>query len=519
MARLIAALAAFVALLFAADARAAVRVESGLVEGLREEGVTVYRGLPFAAPPVGDLRWRAPQPAAPWRGVRRATAFAPACQQEGVSMPGEALPTISEDCLYLNVWAPADAGRARRPVIVWIHGGGFANGSTAMPLYAGDALARKGVVVVSVAYRLGVFGFLAHPELSAESPLHASGNYGLMDQIAALRWVRRNIAAFGGDPDRVTIAGQSAGAMSVSILMASPAARGLFQRAIGQSGGFFEPVQIAPAYLLANAERDGQAYARSLGAGSIAALRRLPAEALLTRGAGAVSHPVIEPAVLPETPWSVFAAGRQADVPVLIGYNAEEGRSLGDFSGVTAQNYGADLAAHWGPLPPPLVEAYPFTTDAEARQARADFERDLRFGWDMLAWARLQARSGRPAYLYQFTRKLPAPAGSIYAGWGAAHFVDLWYMFGHLEPATWPWTGADRVLSQGMMDYWVTFARDGDPNLDGLPRWPRFGSAPRDTLYLGERITAGPAPDSPGLKAFDAVYGQLRGGEGGAPTP
>ncbi len=254
----------------------AVRTRSGLVEGKLSGDLVVYKGIPFAAPPVGALRWRPPQPPVAWRDVRKADTFAPACMQTGVSMPGEAPPRTSEDCLYLNVWAPAHG--TSHAVMVWIYGGGFSNGSAAMPLYWGDELARKGIVVVTFGYRLGPFGFLASPELTKESPFHSSGNYGLMDQIAALEWVRDNIAAFGGDPARVTIAGQSAGAASVSILLASPLANGLFRGAIAESGGMFEPMQLAPGYLLANAEHDGEAFAKELGATSLARLRALPAD-------------------------------------------------------------------------------------------------------------------------------------------------------------------------------------------------------------------------------------------------
>src|SRR5277367_230037 len=221
---------------------------TGMISGVREGGLTVYKGVPFAAPPVGDLRWRPPVQTTPWTGTRKADAFAPACMQTGVSMPGETPPAVSEDCLYLNIWTPAKNGQAKLPVIVWIYGGGYINGSASMPLYWGDKLAHKGVIVVTIAYRLGPLGFLAHPELTRESPHHSSGNYGLMDQIAALQWIQRNITAFGGNPKNVTIAGQSAGSMCVSILMASPRAAGLFQRAVGESGGLFEPLQLAPRY-------------------------------------------------------------------------------------------------------------------------------------------------------------------------------------------------------------------------------------------------------------------------------
>ena len=290
-----------------------VVTESGAISGVLANGLRVYKGIPFAAPPVGDLRWRPPAPATSWTGTRRADAFAPACIQVGVSMPGETPPAVSEDCLYLNIWTPAKTAHEHLPVIVWIYGGGYINGSAAMPLYWGDRLAQKGVIVVTIAYRLGPLGFLALPELTRESPHHSSGNYGLMDQIAALEWIQRNIAAFGGDPKCVTIAGQSSGSISVSILMASPPAKGLFQRAIGESGGLFEPLQLAPKYVLANAEHDGEKYAVSLGAASLQQLRQLPASQL-TGNAGGIVHPVIEPYVLPLSPYEAFASGQQNDV-------------------------------------------------------------------------------------------------------------------------------------------------------------------------------------------------------------
>jgi len=271
-----------------------VQTDAGIVEGVRTGHLIVYKGIAFAAPPVGSLRWREPQPVNSWNGVRKADKFASSCMQTGVSMPGETPAAVSEDCLYLNIWTPNRSADARLPVMVWIYGGGFSNGSASMPLYWGDRLARKGALVVTFGYRVGPFGFLAHPELTRESAHHTSGNYGLLDQIAALQWVQRNIRAFGGDPERVTIFGQSAGAASVSILMASPLAKGLFQRAIGQSGGLFEPLQLAPNYLLANAEREGEAYAASLGVHSVADLRALPASELLKGKAGEISHPVIE---------------------------------------------------------------------------------------------------------------------------------------------------------------------------------------------------------------------------------
>ena len=517
--RAIAALAALL-LAIAPAALAAqplVRIDTGAARGTASHGIAAYLGLPYAAPPTGDLRWRPPRTAQAWPGVRAATAFAPACPQTGVSMPGETPPTTSEDCLYLNVWTPAGPTAPPAPVMVWIHGGAYANGATSMPLYWGDRLARRGVVVVSIAYRLGPLGYLAHPELTAESPHATSGNYGLMDQIAALQWVRRNISAFGGDPKNVTIAGQSSGAMSVSLLLASPLAAGLFHRAIGQSGGVFEPVQLAPQYRLAAAEEDGVAYAQSVGATSLSELRRLPAARLLEGRSGQVSHPVLEPHVLPRTPYEAYAAGRQNDVPVLIGSNAEEANSLIDLNAVRAATFAKDVERAWGALPPQLTAAYPFSSDAEARRARAGFERDLRFGWDMWAWARLQAMPGRrPAYLYRFSQRPPFPEDSARAGWGAAHLAELWYMTDHLDQETWAWTASDRRLADIMARYWVNFARSGDPNGPGLPPWPAFADGGQ-MLDLGDRVRPIPAPADPQLAVFDAVYDAVRGAAFGRP--
>jgi para-nitrobenzyl esterase len=487
------------------------QTESGTISGVSESGLSVYKGVPFAAPPVGDLRWRAPSPVAPWTGTHNANAFAPACMQDGVSMPGETPPKVSEDCLYLNIWTPANSAHEHLPVIVWIYGGGYINGSASMPLYWGDQLAQKGVIVVTIAYRLGPLGFLAHPELTRESPHHSSGNYGLMDQIAALEWIQRNIAAVGGDPKNVTIAGQSSGSISVSILMASPLAKGLFQRAIGESGGLFEPLQLAPKFLLANAERDGEKYAASLGATSLQQLRSLPADKL-TGNAGGIVHPVIEPHVLPASPYETFASGQQNDVPLLLGSNADEARAITDVSHVKAVTFDSDLEKSLGQLPPALAAAYPHATDKEAQQARLDLERDLRFSWDMWAWARLQSTTGKsPVYYYSFRQQLPFPAGSVYQGWGASHFAELWYVFDHLDQSPWRWTKADRQVAEEMSTYWVNFAKSGNPNGPGLPLWPAFTNADSKVLYIADPITVDGVPSINSLSVFDSVYTSVRG--------
>jgi len=485
--------------------------ESGVLTGISEAGLAIYKGVPFASAPIGDLRWRPPLPVAPWTGQRNADAFAPACMQEGVSMPGETQPTASEDCLYLNIWTPVRNSQERLPVIVWIYGGGYTNGSASMPLYWGDRLAHKGVVVVTIAYRVGPLGFLAHPALTRESPYKSSGNYGLMDQIAALEWIQRNIVSFGGDSNRVTIAGQSAGSMSVSMLMASPRAKGLFQRAIGESGGLFEPLQLSPHYLLAIAEREGQEYGASLGVTSLQELRQLPAQALFKGKAGGISHPVIEPYVLPVDPYEAFIAGKQNDVPLLLGSNAEEARAFVNPSLVTAATFTASIERSFGPLPPQIVLGYRHSTDQEARQSRIDLETDLRFGWDMWAWAKLQAETGhRPVYYYSFRQAPPFPVGSVYEGWRASHFAELWYVFDHLDQAPWDWSAADRKLAAEMSSYWVNFAKSGNPNSAGLPAWPRFSAGRGRVLYLGDPITVGGVANLGGLTVLDAVYAPLR---------
>ncbi len=488
-----------------------IKTESGTISGVSADGLSVYKGVPFAAPPIGDLRWRPPMPAVPWTGVRKADSFAPACMQVGVSMPGETPPAVSEDCLYLNIWTPNKTPDDHLPVIVWIYGGGYVNGSASMPLYWGDRLAHEGVIVVTIAYRLGPLGFLALPELTRESPHHSSGNYGLMDQIAALEWVHRNIAAFGGDPGCVTIAGQSSGSMSVSMLMSSSLAKGLFQRAIGESGGLFEPLQLGPKFLLANAERDGEKYAVSLGAPSLKELRRLPAS-LLTGNAGGIVHAVIEPYVLPVSPYEAFASGQQNDVPLLIGSNAEEARAIVDVSHETAATFSSDLERSVGQLPPALIAAYPHATDEEARHAQLGLERDLRFGWDMWAWARLQAGTGQsPIFYYSFRQQPPFPPSSVYAGWGASHYAELWYVFDHLDQSPWNWTAGDRKLAGEMSSYWVNFAKFGDPNGPGLPPWPAFTNKESRVQYLADPIGVGGVANINSLAVFDSVYTMVRG--------
>src|SRR5579872_2192763 len=411
-----------------------VRVESGLIEGIRSGTSTVYKSIPFAAAPVAGLRWRAPQPPQSWSGVRQADKFGAICMQTGVSVPGTPNEPVSEDCLTLSIWTPSGSREHKLPVMVWIPGGGFTQESASIPLYWGDQLVRRGVIVVTINYRVGLLGFLSHPELTSETPHHSSGNYGLLDQIAALGWIKRNIGVFGGDPDRVTIWGQSAGSMSVSLLMASPLAHGLFQRAIGESGAYFVPpaaTHSAEELFLKGAEEQGVRLSSDLGVTSIAELRKLPAEQFLKNDLSGTTHPIIDGYVVPEEPYAAFAAGRQNDVPTLIGSNSDEGRPMIAGLDVKLGTFAEDIGKAFGgstvvrDLANDYLKFYPASTDKEAREDRAGFERDLRFGWDMWTWARMQHKTGRTkVFSYYFAHSPPYPKGSPFADWGAGHWAE-----------------------------------------------------------------------------------------------
>ncbi len=346
----------------------AVAVDGGELQGLVADGVRVFKGIPFAAPPLGALRWRAPQATPGWSGIRSADKFSAVCPQLGSYPPESAPEPTSEDCLYLNIWTPAQASEKPLPVMVWIYGGALENGSASTPLYAGDGFARRGVILVTVNYRLGVLGFLALNSLSKESAHGVSGNYGLLDQIAALQWVQRNIGAFGGDAQRVTIFGQSSGSISVSALVASPLAKGLFQRAIGESGGLFEPLELSPGFSLAGAENDGKKFAQRQGASTLAQLRAKSASELLSTPFD--GHFVVDGYVLKQAPFDAYRSHAQNDVDVLVGSNADEGQLFLQKKSVTVANFKDILDADF---PAPLVwllHPNPGTTDSQARTLR-----------------------------------------------------------------------------------------------------------------------------------------------------
>jgi para-nitrobenzyl esterase len=503
-----------------------VRIESGLLAGLASaDGVVrAFKGVPYAKPPVGALRWRAPQPPAPWDGVREAKQFGPRCLQPSrlpTSIQYFGPEAEGEDCLYLNVWTAARAPEERRPVMVWIHGGAFYLGSTGQPIFDGERLARRGAVVVTVNYRLGRLGFLAHPELSAESDQRVSGNYGLLDLIAALRWVQANIAAFGGDPGCVTIFGQSVGATTVCAFMTSPLTRGLFHRAIGQSGGALSPpgkTDGGSMLPLDGGEKFGVEFARTLGARSIAELRaRSAAEIQLIRPeAGGVMKPIMDPSepgperretawpvidghVLPEPPVAVFERGEQIDVPLLTGSTTGEGALFGGAASLRA--YIENAKAEYGADAQTFLDLYPASTDAEASAAANVALGDRRFVAQNWKWARLHAQAGRAkTYYYRFDRVPPAPE---LKNIGAFHTSDIPYVFQTFDAyKRWPWQPWDHTLSDAMSSYWVNFARFGNPNGAGLPAWPSV-DARREAIRFADAITVAPVANGERLAFWD----------------
>jgi para-nitrobenzyl esterase len=491
---------------------APVRVDEGMLQGTIENGLTVYKGIPFAAPPVGDLRWRAPQPAAKWEGVRQAVKFAPGPIQAWNAPAGK-----SEDCLYLNIWTPAKSVSDRIPVLVWIYGGGFNGGSTSEPVYSGEKLAKKGVVLVSIAYRVGQLGFLAHPELSKESPDHVSGNYGLMDMIEGLKWIQKNIATFGGDPGKVTIFGESAGGIAVSMLCVSPLAKGLFQGAISQSGGSFGPPRqtLFPGEnlkRLPDAERAGEAYMKSAGVSSITELRKIAADKLPTTRAFA--WPIIDGRVIPDDQYRLYEAGKFNDAPILVGYNSDEGANFSPAK--TPEEYITGVKMRYGKFAEDLLKAYPVGANTVPKTAR-DLARDAAFGWHTWSWARLQARKGlSKAFYYYFDHHPDYPIDSPKAGYGSPHGQDVAYVFQHLDASNPQTTKTDLEISEAMATYWTNFAKHGDPGGEGVPAWPAFSDANPVVMHFSQTAHVGPVPSTESLKTLDAYFAWRRTAEGEA---
>ncbi len=500
-----------------------VQVTGGLVSGVpgKDPAILAFKAVPFAAPPVGDLRWRAPGPVAAWKGVRSGDRFSASCMQtisteERQPWTYEFMThnEISEDCLYLNVWTGAKSASEKRPVFVYIYGGAFNEGSAAVPLYDGEGLAKKGLVVVTFNYRLNIIGFFAHPELSSESGDHVSGNYGLLDQIAALKWVRENIGRFGGDPNRVTIAGQSAGGMSVHDLIASPLARGLFQRAIVESGGstLGRAGITMNAATLANAAAAGQRFAEAKGAKSIAELRGMSWQKLTERaaaapgggrGPSATSAPIVDGYVLPSSANDAVAQGKQNDVPILTGMNTGElGGLVAGRGPVTLESFRNQARQRYGEETDKFLALYPASNDQEAAAAQALANRDQTLV-SMYLWARMRSKTSKTkAFEYLFDHALPGPEA---ARLGAFHSGEVPYVLNTLYAAPRPFTDADRRIADLMSSYWANFAANGDPNGKGLPVWPAYGDK-AVIMELGDKTGPIPAAGSQAKLDFFEAY-------------
>jgi para-nitrobenzyl esterase len=515
-----------------------VTTANGIVEGVAEpSGIRVFRGIPFAAPPVGDLRWKAPQPPKNWDGVRPAEKFGAQCMQRRVfgDMNFRAS-GMSEDCLFLNVWTPAKSATERLPVLVYYYGGGFIAGDGSEPRYDGEAMARRGIVALTVNYRLGVFGFFAHPELTKESPQHASGNQGLLDQVAALQWVQRNIAAFGGDPSRVTIAGESAGSISVSVLMASPLSKGLIAGAIGESGAMIAPT--LPAVPLADGEQAGVKIATAVKAADLAALRAMPAAELLEATArpdiprGAAT---IDGYLLPKPVVEIYKAGEQAKVPLLAGWNSEESNYralLGPKTEPTPENYAAAVKKRYGDHADEILKLYPGNTPEEVQESGTALAGDQFIAYSTWKWIDLQAKTGgKPVYRYYYSHPRPPMtpemgdavaglAGGVIRGEqaaatprpptpkGAVHSADIEYAMGNLSTnKVYAWTPDDQKVSETFLGYFANFVKTGDPNGPGLPKWPAVnGASGEHVMHIDVTSKAQPAAHRARYELLDSWF-------------
>jgi len=507
-----------------------VKLDAGLVSGTTGSSgeIRMFKGIPYAAPPVGDLRWQAPQPAAHWDGVRKAEEFGARCMQggfggggrqgggrRGAAPGGNAAaapapppgftpapqPPTSEDCLFINVWTPARAANERRPVMVFTYGGGFTGGAGSEARYDGEALAKKGVVVVTSNYRLGAFGWFAHPELTKESGHNASGNYGLMDAVAALKWVQKNIAAFGGDPRNVTIFGESAGAFSVASMVGSPEAKGLFKHAIAESGAWMG-IRMGKMTTLSAAEEAGTTMMEAMGTKTVADARKLSAEELLQKGRP--GGMIVDGWYVPEDLSLTFANGRQNDVDILVGSNQDEGTFF-QFRGPGATQFQSQVKERWGDLSDSFFKLYPAASDEEANTSSLNMQRD-EMTWHARLWAASTARRGKKAYVYYFTHVPPSAPGQ--PSRGATHTAELAYVFGNLIPANREWPDVDKRLADQMTSYWANFAKNGDPNGAGLPAWPAYkdkGTNGR-AMILGDKVEPEPTVDAARLALFDSLY-------------
>jgi para-nitrobenzyl esterase len=483
-----------------------IKLDSGLVSGIPGKSATVrvFKGIPFAAPPVGNLRWRAPQPVGKWEGVRKAEEFGPICMQAGGNAPAA---NMSEDCLYLNVFTAAKRAGERRPVMVWLHPGGYTSGSGSQPAYDGERFANNGVVIVTLNYRLGALGFFSHPELTQEGDHRWAANQAFLDQGAALSWVKRNIAGFGGDPGNVTLFGNSAGATSISNLVASPRTRGLFRRAISESGAWLG-LSINPVRKLAEAEAAGLKSAETLQAGSLADLRAKPAEEILrsSRGGG----PVIDGYFFPRDPAEIYARGEQNRVSIIAGSNKDEGTFF--LQPTTAEAWKERAQSRFGDRAGDYLRLYPATNDEVATQSEYDAFRD-ELAWVDRNYVRLQARTGAKGYLYYFTHEPPGPPLWPARASGATHGSEAQFLWNNLI-ANRPWRDLDHEVANYMQAYWINFAAKGDPNAVGLPKWAPYEERKNvRAMQLGDKAEPAPTPDVAKLAFYQSWYdavGQLQ---------
>lgn len=496
-----------------------VKTANGVLEGTYSSGIKIFKGVPFAAPPVGNLRWREPQPPTNWQGVRKAEKFgARAMQLPLFSDMMFRSDSVSEDCLYLNVWTPAKSLSERLPVLVYFYGGGFRAGDGSEYRYDGESMARNGIVAITVNYRLSVFGFFAHPELTKESPHHASGNYGLLDQNAALRWVQQNIAAFGGDPKKITIAGESAGSYSVSAQMASPLSKNLIAGAIGESGSLLNQNPTTP---LAEVEKSGVQFAENLGAKSLAELRALPAQRLLEAAEkeDAPRFPVtVDGWFFPKSPLQIYTAGEQAHVPLLVGWNSEESnyRAILGQDASTVENYGKAVQKRFGDEAAGILKSYNAASDADVERVATNLASDLFIGYSTWKWSDVQSKTGgKPVYRYFYSRARPvtkmevakllakvdgsgkdslAAAIKNAAMGGASHSAEIEYAMGNLPTnPVYDWQPEDYKVSQIMQAYFVNFIKTGNPNGTALPLWPAVQSGkPANVMYIDVNTSVKP---------------------------
>ncbi|MCF8261801.1 MAG: carboxylesterase family protein [Melioribacteraceae bacterium] len=487
-----------------------VKIETGIVKGTENESgeINIFKGIPFAAPPLGELRWKAPQPVQPWKDTLNCTAYSPSpmqvspepfrCWSEEFLIPKE---PISEDCLYLNIWTGAEKIEEKRPVLVYIYGGAFKHGGSACPIYDGEAMAEKGVVFVTFNYRLGIFGFFAHPELSEEAEYNSSGNYALLDMIEALRWIQKNISVFGGDPNNVTIAGQSAGAVAVNYLTSSQLAKGLFHKAIAESGAtFYSNSAWEKSSKLESAEKRGLELTKSINCNTISDLRTKSAEELLEFN-NDFSSPIVDGYLVTSTNLENYKSGKQHDVPLLIGWNKDD--LEGGF--ISKSDFQTNINNRFGKLSGEFLAEYPAISDDEATKSLAFMIRDEYFGFQTYTWAKLHTQTGNAnVFVYNFNRGLPVYSSET--AFGAFHSGEIVYAYNNLHKLNRPWTEIDQQLADQMSDYWVNFASTGNPNGGNLPRWEGFNLKDEKVILFDEVVESKNLPTKSKMLLWKKYY-------------